>query len=76
MPRPSAACVVLGLFVLVASAAYAQASITGDGVDLYNVMNSALVLTYNQACVPTGTWLTPTSVLQARFFKISAQIDF
>ena len=25
---------------------------------------------------PRGSWLTPTSVLQPRFFKISAQIDF
>jgi hypothetical protein len=38
-------------------------------------------LTYNQAFVPAtatsaGSWLAPTSVLQARFFKVSAQIDF
>jgi len=34
-------------------------------------------LGYNQAFSPTtSTWLTPTSVLQARFFKVSAQIDF
>jgi hypothetical protein len=51
-------------------------------VDFYNVTNSAPVLTYNQAFVlpsatsPNGSWLTPTSVLHARFFKISAQIDF
>jgi hypothetical protein len=49
---------------------------TNVGVDLYNIMNSAPVLAYNQAYVPTGAWLTPTSVFQARFFKISAQIDF
>ena len=54
---------------------------TNVGVDAYNLLNSAPVLTYNQAFVPVsatsaGSWLTPTSVLQARFFKVSAQIDF
>jgi len=35
------------------------------------------VLTYNQTFSPTTTtWLRPQSVLQARFVKISAQIDF
>ena len=51
------------------------------GVDFYNIANRAPVLTYNQAFVPAsatsaGSWLTPTSVLQPRFVKISAQIDF
>jgi len=46
------------------------------GVDVYNILNSAAVLTYNQTFVPNGNWLTPTSVLQARFVKVSAQIDF
>ena len=54
---------------------------TNVGLDVYNLFNSAPVLTYNQAFVlPTatsaGSWLTPTSVLQPRFFKVSAQIDF
>ena len=54
---------------------------TNVGVDIYNVFNSAAVLTYNQTFVPAsatsaGSWLAPTSVLQARFFKVSAQIDF
>jgi hypothetical protein len=54
---------------------------TNVGVDIYNVFNSAAVLTYNQAFVPAtatsaGSWLAPTSVLQARFFKVSAQVDF
>jgi hypothetical protein len=39
------------------------------------------LLKYNQAFVPAtatsaGSWLQPTSVLQARFFRVSAQIDF
>jgi hypothetical protein len=45
------------------------------------VFNNAPVLSYNQTFVPAsatsaGSWLTPNSVLQARFFKVSAQIDF
>ena len=52
------------------------------GFDVYNILNSAPVLTYNQAFVlptaadPDGSWLQPTSVLQSRFAKFSAQIDF
>jgi hypothetical protein len=55
---------------------------TNVGFDIYNVTNSAPVLTYNQTFVlpsatnPTGSWLTPTSVLQPRIVKFSAQIDF
>ncbi len=46
------------------------------GVDIFNVFNSAAVLTYNQAFVPGGTWLAPLSVLTPRFVKISAQLNF
>ena len=51
---------------------------TNVGFDIYNVTNSAPVLTYNQTFVADDgtTWLTPTSVLQPRFVKFSAQIDF
>jgi len=54
---------------------------TNVGFDIYNILNQAAVLTYNQTYIPpTGTagstWLAPTSVLTPRFFKISAQIDF
>ena len=55
---------------------------TNIGVDIYNLANRASILTYNQTFVlpsstnPNGSWLTPTSVLQPRFVKISAQIDF
>ncbi|HLG55947.1 MAG TPA: TonB-dependent receptor [Vicinamibacterales bacterium] len=55
---------------------------TNVGFDVYNMLNSAPVLAYNQNFVlpsannPTGSWLTPTSVLQPRFVKFSAQIDF
>jgi len=51
------------------------------GLDIYNVTNSAAILTYNQTFNPAATtgsqaWLAPTSVLTPRFFKIGVQIDF
>ena len=46
------------------------------GVDIFNVLNAAPALSYNQAFIPNGAWLTPTSILSARFAKISAQFDF
>jgi len=49
---------------------------TQVGVDIYNVTNSSAVQTYNQTYIPNGAWLAPTSILQARFAKISAQFDF
>ena len=45
--------------------------------DFYNATNSNTVLTHNNTYSPTATtWLTPNSILQARFFKIGAQFDF
>jgi hypothetical protein len=49
---------------------------TTAGFDVYNLINSNAVLTYNQTFVVGGRWLAPTSVLTPRFFKLSAQIDF
>jgi hypothetical protein len=50
---------------------------TNVGFDVYNITNSAPVLSYNQAFSPTTTtWLTPTAVLQPRFWKFSVQVDF
>jgi carboxypeptidase family protein len=46
------------------------------GVDFYNLLNAATPLSYNQAFIPNGAWLTPTSVLSARFAKLSMQLDF
>jgi len=46
------------------------------GVDIFNVLNAAPALSYNQAFIPNGAWLTPTSILSARFAKLSAQFDF
>ena len=50
---------------------------TTVGLDVYNLMNSDAVLTYNQTfSTTTTTWLRPNSVLQPRFIKFSAQLDF
>jgi hypothetical protein len=49
---------------------------TNIGVDVYNVMNSSAVLSYNQTFIVNGPWLTPLTVLTPRFAKFSAQIDF
>jgi len=50
---------------------------TNVGFDVYNLLNLAPALSYNQAFSPTSTtWLTPTGVLQPRFWKFSVQVDF
>jgi hypothetical protein len=49
---------------------------TNVGIDVYNVLNANPVLTYNTAFIPNGNWLVPTSVLQPRFVKIGASVDF
>jgi hypothetical protein len=50
---------------------------TNVGLEIYNILNSADVLTYNQTYSPTSAgWLTPTSVMTARFIKVTAQLDF
>ena len=49
---------------------------TQIGVDLYNATNTDVPLSYNQTYVPGGAWLTPNSILVARYAKISAQFDF
>jgi hypothetical protein len=46
------------------------------GVDIYNLLNSAAVLSYNQAFIAGGAWLGPTSEMSARFAKLSLQFDF
>ncbi|MEP7307571.1 MAG: carboxypeptidase-like regulatory domain-containing protein [Acidobacteriota bacterium] len=54
---------------------------TNIGFDLYNILNSAAILSYNQNFSPaittgSGAWLAPTGVLQPRFWKFSIQTDF
>ena len=50
--------------------------LTNVGVDIFNLINSNAVLTYNQTFAPGGAWLIPQAVLTPRFVKLSAQIDF
>jgi hypothetical protein len=51
-------------------------------VDVYNLLNSARIGGYQQSfIVPnpvtlTQQWLAPQNILPARFFKLTAQIDF
>jgi Carboxypeptidase regulatory-like domain len=54
---------------------------TNVGLEVYNALNSAAVLTYNQVFNPLvqsgpGAWLQPTQIMTPRFFKITAQFDF
>ena len=49
---------------------------TTVGIDIYNLLNSAAILSYNQAFIAGGAWLAPTSEMSARFAKISLQFDF
>jgi hypothetical protein len=55
---------------------------TNVGLDFYNVLNANPALTYNPAytfnpaLTTQAPWPRPTTVLQARFVKFSAQIDF
>jgi hypothetical protein len=44
--------------------------------DVYNLLNSAPILSYNEAFIPNGAWLLPTSVMTARFAKLNVQFDF
>ena len=46
------------------------------GVEIYNVLNSSAVLTYNSTFVPGGTWLQPLTLLTPRFFKLGAELTF
>jgi hypothetical protein len=45
-------------------------------VDLYNALNTSAIQNYNQAFILNGAWLTPTSIMPARFAKLTAQLDF
>jgi len=47
---------------------------TEVGLDVYNVNNSSFVPTYNLTYGPR--WLTPTSLLPARFAQLNARFEF
>ena len=44
--------------------------------DLYNALNSSVVLTYNNAFIPGGNWLQPNTILTPRMARISAEFTF
>jgi Carboxypeptidase regulatory-like domain len=46
---------------------------TNVNLDVYNVLNGNAIRTVNNNY---ASWLTPTAILDARLFKISAQVDF
>ena len=46
------------------------------GVDIYNLLNNDAVTLYNNGYSPTGAWLTPTSILPARYVRFNMQVDF
>jgi hypothetical protein len=45
-------------------------------VDIYNLTNTDGVLTYNMNYVPTGAWLTPSTIAPARYVRLNATVDF
>lgn len=47
---------------------------TNIGIDLYNVTNSSVPLTYNNQF--GTTWLRPTAFMPARFVKLTGQLSF
>ena len=49
---------------------------TQFSVDVYNLLNADTVTNYNYGFVPGGTWLTPTTIVPARYARFSAQFDF
>jgi hypothetical protein len=49
---------------------------TQIGVDVFNLLNADTVTNYNFGFVPGGSWLTPTTIIPARYARIAAQLDF
>jgi len=49
---------------------------TQVGVDIFNLTNNDTVTNYNYGFVQNGAWLIPTTIVPARYARISAQIDF
>jgi hypothetical protein len=48
------------------------------GLDIYNLLNTDAITSYNQTFTPTAAnaWLTPTNLVQPRFVRIQVQFDF
>ncbi len=45
-------------------------------LDVYNVLNSSAVLTYNNTFVPGGSWLQPLTIVTPRLFRLTAELTF
>ena len=43
---------------------------------VYNLKNTDVATSYNNTFVQGGAWLTPSTILPARYAKVSAQFDF
>jgi len=46
------------------------------GADIFNLLNSNAVLTYNNTFVSDGAWLQPLTVLTPRLWKVTAAFDW
>jgi hypothetical protein len=50
---------------------------TQVGVDVFNLVNADTITNYNYGFVPgSSSWLTPTTIVPARYARISVQFDF
>ena len=49
---------------------------TQIALDIYNLANADAVIQQNTTFVAGGSWLTPTQIQPARYFKIGGQFDF
>ncbi len=49
---------------------------TTVGLDIYNVLNSNVTLTYNNTFVGGGAWLTPTEIMTARIFRVTGEFTW
>jgi hypothetical protein len=45
-------------------------------LDIYNVLNSSAVLSYNNTFVPNGPWPQPLTILTPRFLRLTAEVSF
>jgi hypothetical protein len=49
---------------------------TTVGLDIYNLLNTNVTLTYNNTFVAGGAWLTPTEIMTARIFRVSGEFTW
>jgi hypothetical protein len=64
------------LDVRVAKIVRYRRSRTRLALDVYNVMNSSAVISYDNTFVPGGPWLRPLAILTPRFLRFTAEVDF